>query len=262
MNDATNESAGCGDELGRACPIWRSCPVDDHADLVGERGGVLEVVRDEQDRDVEAGEQLVQLRADVRSSCARRARRAARRGAGPAGRARARARARRAGALRRRARADGRARGARCRSARGTRRPRAGARTRRSAERSCAGRARSPGRRARRAGARAARSTPRRRRTRLVVDGDATRLAAGRARRSRAARSSCRRRTARRARRVEPTSRLSWRPKDRRGTDDLVESERCHVSPMSAGRARRTMLIRTSTPLIASVASKFWSNSA
>ena len=34
-----------------ACPIWRSSPVDDHADAVGERGRVLEVVGDEQDRD-------------------------------------------------------------------------------------------------------------------------------------------------------------------------------------------------------------------
>ena len=47
--------------------------------------------------------------------------------------------------------------------------------------------------------------------------------------------------------------------------NDLFEEEPCHVvchvSPILRPRSR-TMLIRTSTPLIASVASKFWSNSA
>ena len=47
--------------------------------------------------------------------------------------------------------------------------------------------------------------------------------------------------------------------------NDLFEDEPCqvvcHVSPILRPRSR-TMLIRTSTPLIASVASKFWSNSA
>ena len=63
MNDATNESAGAATSpVG--VPGLPERPVDDHADLVGERRGVLEVVRDEQDRDVEAGEQLVELRAD------------------------------------------------------------------------------------------------------------------------------------------------------------------------------------------------------
>ena len=65
MNEATNESAGCAtSSLG--VPDWRSRAVDDDADLVGERRRVLEVVRDEQRRDLEPGEQLVQLGADRR----------------------------------------------------------------------------------------------------------------------------------------------------------------------------------------------------
>ena len=65
MNEATNESAGLRDELGRRAGLAKRA-VDDHADLVGERGGVLEVVRHEQDGDLEPGEQLVQLGADRR----------------------------------------------------------------------------------------------------------------------------------------------------------------------------------------------------
>ena len=94
-------------------PIWRSSPVDDHADAVGERRRVLEVVRDEQRPGSRGRRAARAARRGRRPSCGRRARRAARRGAARPGRARARARARRAGARRRRAPPGGRARGAR-----------------------------------------------------------------------------------------------------------------------------------------------------
>ena len=75
MNAATNASAGretssCGEAS------WRSCAVDDHADLVGERGRVLVVVRDEQRRQVELVQQLLELPAhrDLRVRVERRER--------------------------------------------------------------------------------------------------------------------------------------------------------------------------------------------
>ena len=60
MKLATNGSAGDCDELGR-CAALEDPAVDDHADPVGERGGVLEVVGDEDGRQRELAEQLVQL---------------------------------------------------------------------------------------------------------------------------------------------------------------------------------------------------------
>src|SRR5262249_43249429 len=42
---------------------------------------------------------------------------------------------------------------------------------------------------------------------------------------------------------------------------DLLEGDRCHERPILSV-SRRRALIRMSTPLIASAASKFWSNSA
>ena len=65
MKLATNESAGVGDELGGGA-VWRMLPVDDDPDAVGERGRVLEVVRDEDRRQREVAEQLVQLGAHRR----------------------------------------------------------------------------------------------------------------------------------------------------------------------------------------------------
>ena len=47
MNEATNGSAGRATS-SPGVPSWRSSPVDDHADAIGERGRVLEVVGDEQ----------------------------------------------------------------------------------------------------------------------------------------------------------------------------------------------------------------------
>ena len=78
--------------------------VDDHADPVRERRGVLEVVRDEHRRQPEAREQLAELGADrvARVRVERRERLVEQQHV--AGRARARARARPAGARRRRAR--------------------------------------------------------------------------------------------------------------------------------------------------------------
>ena len=50
-------------------------------------------------------------------------------------------------------------------------------------------------------------------------------------------------------------------PESPKRDGDLLEGERCHESPI-LGVSSRTALIRMSTPLIASVASKFRSNSA
>ena len=50
------------DELGRGRELAQPA-VDDHADLLGERGGVFEVVRDEDRRQRELVQQLLQLRA-------------------------------------------------------------------------------------------------------------------------------------------------------------------------------------------------------
>ena len=60
MKLATNGSAGAGDELGGRAAL-QDPAVHDHADPVGERGGILEVVRDEDRRQRELAEQLVQL---------------------------------------------------------------------------------------------------------------------------------------------------------------------------------------------------------
>ena len=54
-----------GDELA-GLPTWSSLPVDEDADAVGEHGGVLEVVRDEEDRQVEVVERAPELGADSR----------------------------------------------------------------------------------------------------------------------------------------------------------------------------------------------------
>ena len=53
MNDATNASLRPCDELGRRSELAQ-LPVDDHADLVGERRRVLVVVRHEHRRQIEA----------------------------------------------------------------------------------------------------------------------------------------------------------------------------------------------------------------
>ena len=45
-------------------PSWRIRPVDDHPDPVGERRRVVEVVRDEQRRQPQLGQELGQLAAD------------------------------------------------------------------------------------------------------------------------------------------------------------------------------------------------------
>src|SRR5262249_4187337 len=62
-----------------------------------------------------------------------------------------------------------------------------------------------------------------------------------------------------RDRRVDGQAQLELERPKRDG--DAVEDERCHVSPMRSA-ASMTTLKRTRTPLIASVASKFRSNSA
>ena len=62
VNEATNASAGPVDELARGRELAERA-VDDHADLVGERGRVLEVVRDEDRRQRELAQQLLQLGA-------------------------------------------------------------------------------------------------------------------------------------------------------------------------------------------------------
>ena len=54
---ATNGSAGRRDELGRR-PDLEQPPLDEHTDPVGERGGILEVVRDENRRQVQHSQQV------------------------------------------------------------------------------------------------------------------------------------------------------------------------------------------------------------
>ena len=149
VNEATNASVGRStSSLGVA--NWRSLSVDDHADLVGERGGVLEVVRDEDGRQRELAQELLELGAHgslrVRVE---RGERLVEQDHARAARERARERDALALAARERGR-PARRRGARCGSARGTRRRAPCPRTRRSGGRSGAGRARTPGRRARR----------------------------------------------------------------------------------------------------------------
>ena len=103
MNDGDEAVGRMGDQLLRRREL-PELAVDDHADLVGERGGVLVVVGDEQRRQPELAQELLELAAHGRPSCAHRAPRAARRAAARRGRARAPARARPAAARRRRAR--------------------------------------------------------------------------------------------------------------------------------------------------------------
>ena len=64
MKEATNGSLGSCDELAGSADLAKTA-VDDHADALGQRGGVLEVVGDEQDGDAEPSEEVVQLRPDV-----------------------------------------------------------------------------------------------------------------------------------------------------------------------------------------------------
>ena len=66
MKLATKASAGAASSSA-AAPSWSILPVDDHADAVRERGRVLEVVRDEQRRQPELGQQLGELAADDRA---------------------------------------------------------------------------------------------------------------------------------------------------------------------------------------------------
>ena len=66
MKLATNASAGAASSSA-AAPSCRICPVDDHADAVGERRRVLEVVGDEQGRQPQLGQQLGELGADDRA---------------------------------------------------------------------------------------------------------------------------------------------------------------------------------------------------
>ena len=255
MNDATNASAGSAtSSLG--VPVCRSRPSTITLDPLRERRRVLEVVRDEQDRDVEPGEQVVELGADrrlrvrverrerlVEQQHLRVARERARErdalplAAGELARPRVRevrdAKALEVVVRRVPARvldvlANGHVREERVLLEDEPDAPRAPA----AARARCA-------------------VEPH-----VVVDGDASRSAAASARRRCAGPSSCPRRTARRARRVAPTSSVSSELERPKRDGDLVESERCHESPMWRP-ARRTMLIRTSTPLIASVASKF-----
>ena len=60
MKDATNGSAGSRDEVGGTAGLPQ-LPFDEHADVAGESRGILEVVRHEQRRDLEPGEELLQL---------------------------------------------------------------------------------------------------------------------------------------------------------------------------------------------------------
>ena len=59
--EARDERIGRGGDELRRRPALEDPAVDDHADLVGERGGILEVVGDEDGRQRELAEQLVEL---------------------------------------------------------------------------------------------------------------------------------------------------------------------------------------------------------
>ena len=62
MKLATKESLGDADQLLRT-PELEDATVDEHADAIGERRGVLEVVGDEERRHPQLSQELVQLRA-------------------------------------------------------------------------------------------------------------------------------------------------------------------------------------------------------
>ena len=62
MKEATKASVGSVDELAGGCELAQ-LSVDDHADLVGERRGVLEVVRDEDGRQRKLVQELLELGA-------------------------------------------------------------------------------------------------------------------------------------------------------------------------------------------------------
>ena len=64
MKLATNASAGAATSSSRR-PDLEHLPLGDHTDAVGERGRVLEVVGDEDRRQAEVAQQLLQLGADV-----------------------------------------------------------------------------------------------------------------------------------------------------------------------------------------------------
>ena len=139
-------------QLGRG-PVLDDAAVDEHADPVGQRGRVLEVVGDEQRGERERARAARPAPRARARACERRAPRGARRGGAPPGRGRGRARGRRAGARRRRARPAARREARRSRAAPAARRPAPARRRRRSPPRSCAGRGRTPGRRGRPSGA-------------------------------------------------------------------------------------------------------------
>ena len=238
MNDATNPSAG------RATSSWAErelaqLAVDDHADAVGERGRVLVVVRDEQRRQAELAQQLLQLAADrdLRVRVERRERLVEQQHAGVA-----RERAGERDALALAAGELGRPRLREVRdpeplevlvdAARARRRRRSGAR-------SCAGRARTPGRRARRDARPACGRRPARSRTRRRRRARSGPTVGARARRPRGAPTSCRRPTARRARPC-PRSRARARARTTRsGSAKLVDRVATAVSSSRAGRSRR-----------------------
>ena len=75
MKEATNASVGRSTSSLGVRELAQAS-VDDHADLVGERGGVLEVVRDEHGRQRELVQQLLELGAHgalrVRVECGER----------------------------------------------------------------------------------------------------------------------------------------------------------------------------------------------
>ena len=148
MRLATNASRGRATS-SPAVPSWTTCALDDDADPVGERRGVLEVVRDEDRRQPELARGARGARRGPAPSCARRAPRAARRGAAPAGVAGERARERDPLALAARelrGRARARAPPIRNRSSSSVhRRAAAARRSGRSRRRRGAGRARTPG---------------------------------------------------------------------------------------------------------------------
>ncbi len=264
--EARDERVGGAATSSAARPALEDPALDDHADPVGERGGVLEVVRDE-DRSAAPSSRSSSWSSTRTAglACGRRAPRAARRAGARPGRARARARARRAGARRRRARVTRAPREvARSGSARAARRPaasRRGAEADVRARRRGAGTARTPGTGSRPGAAPAARRCPRSCRARRVL---VERHEPARRGRSRPATT---RRTVVFPAPDGPTSATvspPARPSARRDASKLrrgwVKSDAERHRVRSLTERRTSALMTTSTALIARATSKSTSN--
>ena len=246
VNPATN-TEGWRDEL-RGGPNWWRSTVDDHADLVGQRGGIREVVRDEQRRQAELAQQLAELGAQRRVVWAS----SAESGSSSRSTRVAGERARERDALALAAREVGGLRLGQVRDAEALEELVRAAPTAEGDVASTAGegRARTPGRPSRPSAARAA-GRSRRAASNQTSSPSAIRpRSGGRAPRPSGARSSCPRRTARRAR-ASPARARGLRRAEGAKREVEVEGERVHAGTSLTAR-RRVALKSTSRAPIAS----------